>query len=342
MSNLVNKWEMLKVSWSKEIPAEIREYYSRGCREFTVNVSQIDDLCTWVKDATSERLFELSEEGKAEVHSLMTTACARAKDVCVTLVNESCRIRTHHSERNMAKILNVTMDEYFKILNQIQLTIFVNSSTYVVDTSLSPSLGSYQSYHICVKPLGEMTNFEFIIENTTMQKVSIELDNQHFSVNVLSSTFLEAGLVISSKLNSIGKRPVFINKCTFERSVIQKSLMVIDTANVTVSSTIFQNLQYPPKFSAFHCNNSFLDINNSLFHESSALPLLQFDACNVTMTDMNISRNRIGHGNLGLGLVTVARSTVAIISSNIEENDGKNYDGGFAPKENIYIWNHQL
>ena len=288
MSELVNKWETVKVRWSKEVLDEIRKYYWPNCREFTVNTSQIDDLCTWVKNFVSARLFEISDEGKVEVQLLLKTACATAKDVFVTLVNESCKIGLQHSQQNMAKILNVTIDEYFKTLNQIHLIIFVNSSTDVIETSLSSPLDSYQSYHICIKPLRQMANFEFIIENTTMQKVSIELDNQHFSVKVLSSIFLEAGLVISSTLNAISKRPVIINKCTFEDNVIQKSLIVTNTTNVTVSSTAFHNLQYQRKFSAFHCNNSLLDVNNSFFHDSSALPLLQFDTCNVTMTEVNI------------------------------------------------------
>ena len=288
-----------------------------------------------LQDFISARLVEISEEGKVAIGSLLETACARAKDVYVTLVYECAMKNFQYSQRNMETVLNVTMDEYFQILNQIQLIIFVNSSTYVADTSLSPPLDNYQSYHICMIPIRKMANFEFMIKNATIQKIYTELDNQHFSVNILNSRFSEAGLVIRSTLNSIGKWPVIVNKCTFEDNSIQKSIIVIDTMNVTVSSTVFKNLQSPPKFSAFFCNTSLLEINDSLFHNSSALPLLEFNECNVTVAHTNISRNRIGHGYLGLVLITASGSSINIFGSNIEDNDGANYDGDFTPMENI-------
>ena len=337
MSDLVSKWEQTKENWLKEVLAEIEDFRTlwSSCRGFSVNTSQIEELCNWVKDFISARLVEISEEGKEAIGSLLKTACARSKDVYVTLVNESCMISSSYSQRNIEKVLNVTMEEYFQILNQIQLIIFVNSSTYVANMSLSPPLDSYQNYHICMKPTETMANFEFMIKNATVQKMYIELDNQHFSVKIFNSNFSEAGLAIRSTLNSIGKWPVIVNNCTFQDNSIQKSIIVINTMNVTVLSTVFKNLQSPPKFSAFFCNTSLLEINDSLFHNNSALPLLEFNECNVTVAFTNISRNRIGHGYLGLGLVTAARSRINIFSSNIEDNDGANYDVGFAPKENI-------
>ena len=156
-------------------------------------------------------------------------------------------------ERMQAITLSLSSVE--RIVNEIQHSITYSLSKVVIavitdvsfrigqldiPSDISSTLG-FQTYHLQVLPTGNKT-IHIDINNVTLRKVYLYLNNQHTSLLVQNSHFIGSGLAITSEKDGETYNRVSLQNCEFSGEGLQTTLQIVSTGNVSIQNTRFHDL----------------------------------------------------------------------------------------------------
>ena len=163
--------------------------------------------------------------------------------------------RAQFTKEERMQAITPSLTSVEKIFNEIKhaITYFLSKVVIAVITDVSFIIGrldipadisntlEFQTYHLQIVPTGNKT-IHVDINNVTLRKVYLYLNNQHTSLLVQNSHFIESGLAITSVQDAESHNQVSLQNCEFSGEGSQTSLQIVSTRNVSVQNTSFHDL----------------------------------------------------------------------------------------------------
>ena len=227
---------------------------------------------------------------------------------------------------NVVTILNQTLTVIKTYLKIVPVIITSDNEITLRDLQLKPT-GKDSVYNISILPQ-ENQFINLLMINVTFKNIYITVDNSKISASIIDSVFIKAGIHIKSK--SHGKHlAITIDNCTFLGDIDYNSVEVINTTNVSISSTTFKDLKCEPEAIFLQCFGSQLELKNTSFVGCEPFAEIIFlNTCNVTATFLTVLKNYGNYGDVSKhGKITITLrvedSTLNVSKSTFEDNSNR-------------------
>ena len=164
---------------------------------------------------------------------------------------------------SVEKIFNEVQHSIIYYLSKVVIAVMTDVSFRIGRLEIHPSTSEFQTYHLEILPTGNKI-IDVVINNVTLRKVYLYLNNHHVSLLVQDSHFIESGLTINSEPNGEPCKQISIQHCDFSGDGSQTFLQILSTENVFVWNSHFYDLNVRefPLITAFE---SEIEITNSSF-----------------------------------------------------------------------------
>ena len=168
---------------------------------------------------------------------------------------------------SVEKIFNEIQHSIIYYLSKVVIAVMTDISFKIDRLEIPSSTSEIQTYHLQILPTGNNT-IHVDINNITLRKVYLYLNNRHASLLVQNSHFIESGLTINSEQNGWAYNQVSLQNCDFSGDGSQTFLQIESAGNVSVRSSRFYDLNVRefPLITSFRGE---LEITNSSFMNCS-------------------------------------------------------------------------
>ena len=192
-------------------------------------------------------------------------------------------------------ILSVLLNSIMSGMKTISVNIIIDNDMTIHNMGFHPA--SYDRlYNINFIP-HENKTLHISIMNATFEGIYISLQGSHLSMFVKDSIFNRSGIQIDPQFN-VNHQPVVIDNSTFLGDIIHPAVAIINTTNVSVTNSRFQNLQcadravFGQAVSVVICHNSQLELRNVSIDGCVCLNTVVIHHSNVTASYVEVKNNQ--------------------------------------------------
>ena len=272
-------------------------------------VSFVNDVYEIIKDLYVSRFKGSQDQLNDDINSLNRTFIMAADDQC--------------QFKGIPEVLSVWNQTTTEIVSGLKIVPISVISDYdiIISNMKLYSTTKDRVYNISFFSKGNQ-RINLSIRNVTFKGVYLSTDNSQMSVSVTDSIFTGAGIQIKSKVNA-SHLPVIINNCKFHGDMAYEAISLINTKNVSISSSTFTGLQCGSKVSVLQCERSQLDVRNISFDSCMSYDyIICLDHCNVSASTMQALNNKDGVPDdiQPTGMLRAKYCNLHISKSNFERN----------------------
>ena len=156
-----------------------------------------------------------------------------------------------------------------------------------------PNVDTFHYYYLNICPLNNQT-LNVYISNSTFHNVYLHLDNSTVAAHMNNNVFIGAGIKILSTSTDL-HQPVIIQNCIFQGLYSETIFKVLNTANVYLHSSVFNNskLVLPTvdenEKSGMLGLNSQIELRDIVFRTVSFFPVTAFENCTLAIYQLTMS-----------------------------------------------------
>ena len=248
----------------------------------------------------------------------------------------------------------IGLNDFYIIWNQtlkgVRSGMKTISINVIIDTDVTINNMSFNSRDIVYK-----INFLYqgnkilclSVMNVTFERIYLSVESSHMSMFVKDSIFIRSGIQINPQFN-VNSQAVTIDNCTFLGHISYPAVEVINTTNVSVTNSRFQNLEcVAPHVSVVICHDSQLELRNVFVDGCVCFNTILIHQSNMTASYVRVKNNRNRNSDYYTGkLLSTDKSILHIDSSTFEENlndalmdlDSSYVNINLCTFRNNYVW----